>query len=343
MKKRHPIRIIVFVLLSALACNFSLSTPSTPSVKNGEATTDHAVVEGRQTVEFPDIGDPQSDGVVSGEDRDPTTPAATSIRPAPSPTSVQATATSAVPEIGSPAEATIAYFRSNVSTADPGETVTLEWSTGEGLTVTLWHLTPTGQFGRFWDVSASGAFDYTIDEQERNNTRFALFAAADADTSTMATLSIAIRCPDLWFLENEPDICPSGPAMSSAGAVQNFEGGTMIWVEEEDQIYVLFTDVGSPGWNRYVDAWDSGEPDSDPALLPPDGLYQPVRGFGLLWREEPSIRDRLGWAVDEEVGFPLLLQRTSYAKYNETYILAPDGGIWRLNPERSSWEKLEGP
>jgi hypothetical protein len=159
----------------------------------------------------------------------------------------------------------------------------------------------------------------------------------------MATLSIAIRCPDIWFFANGPDICPIGPALSSGGAMQRFEGGTMIWVEEEDHIYVLFEDDGSPGWNRYVDAWDPGDPDRDPTLSPADGFYQPVRGFGLVWREEPGVRDRLGWAVGEELGFTTLLQRTSYAKYNETYILAHDGSIWRLLPERSGWEMIDGP
>jgi len=64
-----------------------------------------------------------------------------------------------------------------------------------------------------------------------------------------------------------------------------------------------------------------------------------VRGFGLLWREEPGIRDRLGWAIDNESAYETALQRTSYAKYNVTYIRAADGDIWRLQPELSGWQK----
>jgi hypothetical protein len=157
----------------------------------------------------------------------------------------------------------------------------------------------------------------------------------------MATLSISLDCPDEWFFSQAPEICPAYQALSSNSAVQSFESGYMIWVEEEDHIYVLFDDQGSPGWNAYVDQWDQGEPDRDPILVPPDGLYQPVRGFGLVWREEPGVRNRLGWAVDEEQGYLTIVQRTSYPKYNETYILASDGGIWRLLPERSNWQKID--
>jgi len=74
--------------------------------------------------------------------------------------------------------------------------------------------------------------------------------------------------------------------------------------------------------------------------VPPVGLYQPVRGFGLVWREEPGVRDRLGWAVDREVGYPTAIQRTSWYKYNATYVKALDGGVWELGPERSKWRHI---
>ncbi len=247
------------------------------------------------------------------------------------------------PQASQTSESKVVFFRSNVKEADPGDSITLEWSTNDTPTVTLWHLTPTGQLGRWWDVTPDGSFDYTIGPDEKNATRFALFATGYDDRSETASVTIAIRCSDGWFFEHAPNICPAALALSSAGVVQHFEGGTMIWVEEEDQIYVLFDDVHSPGWNRFVDQWDPAEPDNDPTLTPPDGLYQPVRGFGLVWREEPGIRDRMGWAVDEESSFETIVQRTSYAKYNETYILAHDGKIWRLHPERSAWEKIAGP
>jgi hypothetical protein len=91
----------------------------------------------------------------------------------------------------------------------------------------------------------------------------------------------------------------------------------------------------------YADDWNEGDPEDDPTLTPPDGLYQPVRGFGLVWRTYSEVRDRLGWAVDQEVGFDTVIQMTTRYKYNSTYIQALDGNVWHLQPELSGWEKIQ--
>ena len=236
--------------------------------------------------------------------------------------------------------AAVDYFRANVEEADPGDTITLEWATWGAETVTLWRLMATGQLGEFWDVAETGSFVYQIPEHARNWTTFAL-AVTEADGSTdMVTLEIGLRCPDRWYFDNPPDICPARAAVVSAGAEQHFQGGVMLWSAGEDRIYVLYGDGQSPNWAAFTDEWDPGEPESDPTLEPPNGLYQPVRGFGQVWREQPGVRERLGWALGEEVAYQTAVQRTSYAKYNETFIRAMDGGVWRLKAERSGWEKM---
>ena len=59
------------------------------------------------------------------------------------------------------------------------------------------------------------------------------------------------------------------------------------------------------GWfERHPDTWATGQPESDPNLIPPTHMQQPIRGFGTLWRENPQIRERLGWATDQEYGYP---------------------------------------
>ena len=68
-----------------------------------------------------------------------------------------------------------------------------------------------------------------------------------------------------------------------------------------------------------------------------------MRGFGLVWRERPNVRDRLGWAVDQEAGFITIMQGTTRYKYSSTYLCAFDGNVWHLGPERSSWEKILQP
>jgi hypothetical protein len=262
------------------------------------------------------------------------TPAANGLPLSPSPTAAAA---------GSPSNGPlIDYFRASSETADPGDTITLEWMTTGAITVTLWKLAPTGQFSAFWDVDAVGTFQYDIGQHERNQTRFALYAGDAAGELASATLSVSLRCPDSWFFPNPPDICPATAAVHSDGAEQRFQNGLMLWVGGEDRIYVLYDDGLSPNWAAFTDQWDPGEPDRDPSLSPPPGLFQPVRGFGLVWREEQGVRERLGWATAEETPYATAVQRPSYAKYNETYIRAADGTIWKLLPERSGWEKIPG-
>ena len=71
------------------------------------------------------------------------------------------------------------------------------------------------------------------------------------------------------------------------------------------QIYAFFDDGQWLQWNPTNDRWHAGDPESDPTLVPPEGFYQPVRGFGLFWRKANFVpsgtaRDRLGWAVAPE-------------------------------------------
>ncbi len=90
-------------------------------------------------------------------------------------------------------------------------------------------------------------------------------------------------------------------------AGQRFEKGLMIWVDQlrEDRIYVLIYGVNenSGVWQQYVDTWREGDPESG-GLAPPAGLFEPIRGFGRLWREELGGADApVGWALTPEQGY----------------------------------------
>jgi hypothetical protein len=115
----------------------------------------------------------------------------------------------------------------------------------------------------------------------------------------------------------------------------------MIWVETQDRIYVMFTDGLAPEWALYPDNFEEGAPESDETLVPPPGLLQPVRGFGLVWRGNPRVRDRLGWATSPEVAFEGMLQVNSPEPSIATiYLRARDGGIAALNASTDSWDLL---
>lgn len=104
-----------------------------------------------------------------------------------------------------------------------------------------------------------------------------------------------VGCP-VWSLLQEP---------IGVRAVQLFERGTMVWVQggyrQPNLIYVVFYDQvrRSLVWQEYVDTWYEGMPESG-GEKPPQGLVEPIRGFGKLWRENPEVRNTLGWAIVPE-------------------------------------------
>ena len=245
-----------------------------------------------------------------------------------------------------PAGLAIHHFRATVDEAAPGDTVTLEWASSGGTSATLYHLPPSLQLPQSgWDVPTTGSYDYDIPADERNVAQFVLFVFDENGAYASASISVGLTCPDVWFFSPEPEVCGSAQVIRD-GAEQHFEHGTMIWVEDPwsggpDYVFVLHDDDQSTTkWQAFADDWTESLPESDPSITPPAGLFQPRRGFGLVWREQPSVRDRLGWATDEETGFTTIVQSTTLYKYNSIYIRAVDGNVWLLGPERGSWEKL---
>jgi hypothetical protein len=80
-------------------------------------------------------------------------------------------------------------------------------------------------------------------------------------------------------------------------AIQRFENGVMVWLEETGRIYAF---INGGRWISYEDTFREGDPESDPAFAPPAGKQQPLRGFGKVWRTHPELRDAIGWAMNKE-------------------------------------------
>jgi outer membrane protein assembly factor BamB len=124
--------------------------------------------------------------------------------------------------------------------------------------------------------------------------------------------------------------CAMGPVAESLFAFQPFELGLMFWHGEAEAIYVLQQDAT---WAEYQDTWDEGQPDRDPALVPPEGRYQPIRGFGKVWREFLGGVDAwVGWATAEERGFDTIVQPfaqgTLLKGINDVVYVLYDNGTW---------------
>jgi hypothetical protein len=129
--------------------------------------------------------------------------------------------------------------------------------------------------------------------------------------------------------------CPYGTVVGNA-AYQAFDRGYMIWLEGNRTIYVLHAD----GWyETYADDFHEGDPESDPSIVPPDGRHQPVRGFGLVWRTHPNVRDGLGWALAPEVGFQGWGQSYSGSGMHNsgTFTKFIDGSICHLSHFGATW------
>jgi serine/threonine protein kinase len=128
--------------------------------------------------------------------------------------------------------------------------------------------------------------------------------------------------------------CPRSPVVQAAGAWESFEGGQVLWRGDLHQIYALHQDGA---WRVYDDNWRDGDLVWDASIVPPAGFYQPVRGFGLVWREEAGVRDILGWATAEESSFGATFQ-----PFERALLIADDttARLWALLSD-GTW--LAGP
>jgi len=93
-----------------------------------------------------------------------------------------------------------------------------------------------------------------------------------------------------------------------AAASQPFERGTMVWLNDTPgSIYVLYDDGQ---YQRFDDTFNPAtDPESSGAAPPGPGLQEPIRGFGKVWRENPTVQTSLGWALAGESGDTANIQR----------------------------------
>lgn len=88
-----------------------------------------------------------------------------------------------------------------------------------------------------------------------------------------------------------------------AGARERFERGEMYWIQLRGggaTIYVVtYGQNNQLTYQRFPDTWSEGQSVSG-GLKPPQGLVEPTRGFGKVWREQPGVREALGWALEPE-------------------------------------------
>jgi len=246
--------------------------------------------------------------------------------------------------VSQPASAPMIHsFTADRTTIVEGESVTLSWQATGGTEASIQWVTweavlanapgPLNPDGGAATITPDGDGDITLIVRNRAG-------------STEAHVQLTIECLYDWAsaLPGPPPLasgCP-GEMLFGNAAQQSFENGFMIWTEASRTIYVFYYPQGSayPTYGIYADNFHEGDIESDPAIVPPPGLYQPVRGFGLLWRVDPSVRDRLGWATAPEAGFQAWLQGYTGTGMHSyfTLIQGIDGTIYHLTATGSVWE-----
>lgn len=101
------------------------------------------------------------------------------------------------------------------------------------------------------------------------------------------------------ILETETGIrtrigCPLEDEHSYAGEELFFDGGHMLRRPDKGDILVTFED--NRRWASFPDTY-AGEPEPQSDITPPADRDLPQGAFGKLWRENPGLRQRIGWPV----------------------------------------------
>ena len=112
----------------------------------------------------------------------------------------------------------------------------------------------------------------------------------------------------------------------------------MFWFQHSQTIVVLYEAHGfSSGAQTFIDTYADGTPEADPNVIAPEGKQQPRRGFGWVWRNYPSVRQRLGWALQPEQGFNTCIAITdAQDAFNNTYFADHTGRLVQLMGTRDS-------
>jgi len=262
------------------------------------------------------------------------------------PTSTSTPAPTHIPAQSTVPPPVILNFAVKPMEINPGESVTLTWATTDTVRTSLRRTAALGgSFER--EVPLSGSLVVESEEAGRHWNAYDLTAYNGAGITTTRSLTVRIHCATSFFFATTSLFCPNGPAQSSWAAEQIFEGGRMLWLEQgslvdaqyegQSLIFVLYTSGNS--WELYVATWTPTEPDSDPSIVPPQGFYQPIRGFGKIWRNNPQIQKRLGWALVNERGFETLYQRVSGIDWDNQchYLSTVDGRVISLCSRGGVW------
>ncbi len=157
-------------------------------------------------------------------------------------------------------------------------------------------------------------------------------------TATLASCPIPIPV-EFSRLYDYPEVllaldCPLTGRQQTWAAEEHFQRGRMFWQEHPDTIYILYTN--NRAFHIMPDLYDESHPNKDACPEvggAPEGLFKPVRGFNRHWCSIIAVRQALGWALEEEVGYNAVWQefehgRVFQSRADHIFIFFYDTGVW---------------
>jgi hypothetical protein len=130
--------------------------------------------------------------------------------------------------------------------------------------------------------------------------------------------------------------CATKPEASVSTSFEPFANGFMVWRGDTRRVTVFYKDGA---WQEFADTWAEDQPEYGcidayaPAQTPPT----PHRGFGKVWCTQPGVRDRLGAALQDEIGN----DRAAQDFENGAMVLIPErsGKPIALSRDGAKWQE----
>ena len=229
----------------------------------------------------------------------------------------------------------ITFFTVTPARASQGDTITLNWESEGGVWAEICTTVNQGYPDRYScdEVSPTGSKVVVV---EPDATIYHL--QLKVSNGEYAAFHDVYGCIDVsdWFFENPPDSCAAAPPVHSYAAAQRFEHGLMVWLEASDEFMVFFDDNTFRIFYPPLDLKPGASADNRVGGAPA-GYFEPVSGFGLIWRGEveysENMRSILGWALEPEFGFETTYQSGILTNwhYLDRYMRDPEGRIIYLS------------
>lgn len=361
----------VLVVIALAACGGSATPQATPAWVAAPTTTTAPIAPSAQ-VPSPTAPAPAASSMIKSSSPtlppvtgtpaslEPTeTPIPATATPSPLPEAVSPTAAATVAPTATlraasatpvPAPRVLSFAVAPATTLNVGDLLHFTWQ-ATGARAELCPLLGAGPADRLcWAVPLKGSTTYTTQEKDMLYVGFVL-RAWSGKANQLAAVNVRLQCQNLrpWFFSSPPLRCPAAEADLSYAAAEHFEHGLMIWIENTDTFYVFYAEPDAAGFQTFV--WTSdlqlkpgASPDHRSGETPPSGLYEPVSGFGLIWRGEADwpnaadARQRLGWATEPEFGFDTATQCETGSGLHlwSCYLRAPGGHVLHLRPDSSA-------